>query len=264
VALATRDPALYAELAGVLRERHIPTLSLLPGERVPASAAVVLTSLSEVLELSHPHIVRVPTDGDRTAIWAEVESALRAGDRTLELIVGIDPGPRPGFAVLEGAACIAEGVLPTPEDAGRLAAHLHRRFPGRSLRFRVGDGDRLDRDRILNALLPIRRPVEVVDERRTTPRGHRRPRDAAAARAIARGRGRVVHGRTLLTITPGEVANLQRVSREDSGGRFTLPKSVAEGILRGEVTLSDALADADRLYVAPSRRAAGRRGSEPS
>lgn len=264
VVLATRDPALYAELAVVLRDRRIPTISLLPGDRVPESAAIVLTSEGEAATLRHPHVVVVPEEGERTALWAEVESALTAGDRTLELVVGLDPGPRPGFAVLEGAECISEGSLDSPEEAGRLAAHLHRRFSGRSIRFRVGDGDRLARDRIVNALLPVRRPIELVDERRTTPRGARRPRDAAAARAIARGRGRAVHGRASLQVSPGEVSNLQRLSREGSGGRFTLSRRVAEGVLRGDVTFTDALADADRRYATAPRAPSERRRSEPS
>ena len=259
MALATRDPVLYAELAAVLRDRRMPVVSLLPGDRIPDVASVVLTSESEASRIAHRHVIAVPLEGDRTGLWAEVKSALSAHDGSAELVVGIDPGPRPGYSVLEGSECIAEGVLESPEDVGRLGRHLRRRFPSRPLRFRVGSGDRPDRDRIVNALLELRRPVEVVDEQGTTPRGRRRPRDAAAARAIARSRGRPIHGPALLTITPGEIANLQRVSREGSGGQFTLPRRVAEGVLRGEITLSDALAEGERRYVRP---ALGRRPSD--
>ena len=262
MALATRDPVLYAELAGVLRERGIPAVSLLPGDRLPDRAVAVLTSESEANTISHPRVIVVPPEGDRTGIWAEVESALQSNDVGAELVLGIDPGPRPGYALVEGSLSIAEGILAGPEDAARLGSHLRRRFPHRRLRFRVGAGDRLSRDRIVNALLPLRRPIELVDEQGTTPRGHRRPRDAAAARAIARGRGRAIVGRLPLTITPGEIANLQRVSREDSGGQFTIPRRVAEGVLRGDLTLLEALAEGERRYVRPGR--ADRPRSEPS
>jgi hypothetical protein len=248
VALATRDSALYAELAPVLRDRRIPSVSILPGDRIPSPVAIVLTSLEEVTLISHPRVVGVPLDGDRTAIWAEVESALSARPPGLELVVGIDPGPRPGYAVLEGGVCIAQGNLSAPEETAGLASHFGRRFPHRSIVFRVGSGERLSRDRILNALVPLQRPIELVDEQGTTPRGQRRPRDAAAARAIGRNRGRPVRGQTRLTITPGEIANLQRLSREHSGGRFTLPRGVAERVLRGDESLNDAIADASARY----------------
>jgi hypothetical protein len=254
---------LYAELAAVLRERRIPSVSILPGDRMPDRVAAVLTSEAEASSISHPLVVAVPPDGDRTGIWAEVASALAAGDASEDLVVGIDPGPRPGYAILEGTRLLGEGIIDSPEDVARLGSHLRRRFPSRSLRFRVGSGDRLARDRIVNALLPLRRPIEVVDEHRTTPRGQRRPRDAIAARAIAGSAGRRVHGRALLTITPGEIANLQRLSREGSGGQFTIPRQLAEGVLRGDLTLTEALAEGSRRYSRPPSPR-GPRPAEPS
>jgi len=252
VALVTRDPALYAELAPVLRERRVPTVSLLPGQRIPPSAAIVLTSPEEVPRIRHRHVVAVPSAGDRTALWAEVEAALATDDGE-ELIVGIDPGPRPGYAVVAGHRTLVDGVLEHPEAAGRLGALLRRRFGDRGLRFRVGDGDRLARDRTLNALLPLRRPVELVAEHGTTPTGGRRRRDPAAARAIALTDGVPVHGPAAITTTAGEVQDLQRKSREGSGGRFTIPRHVAERVLRGELTLTEAIDDGRQRYTARSR-----------
>lgn len=249
VALVTRDPVLYAELAAELRERRLPSISLLPGDRIPEKVAVVLTTPAEVPLVSHARVVPVPEEGERTGTWAEVGIALDALDAD-ELIVGVDPGPRPGYALVAGTKPIAAGVLESPEAVGRLGSHLRRRFPARALRFRVGSGDRLSRDRILNALLPVHRPVELVDEQGTTPRGRRRPRDPEAARSIAQSIGRPVLDRPSLTTTPGEVSNLQRLSREGSGGRFTIPRATAERVLRGELTLVDAIAEGSRRYTA--------------
>jgi hypothetical protein len=265
VALVTRNSALYAELASVLRDRHIPSVSLLPGDRIPAPVALVLTTPEEAVQIPHRHVVAVPPEGDRTAIWAEVESALSVHPPGLELVVGIDPGPRPGYAVLEGDICIAQGNLSAPEETAGLAGHLGRRFPHRSIVFRVGSGERLSRDRILNALVPLHRSIELVDEQGTTPRGPRHPSDAAAARAIGRNRGRPVRSTVPITITPGEISNMQRLSREQSGGRFTLPRGEAERVLRGEETLCDAVAAAAQRYGGVARSAPrDRRPPEPS
>ena len=254
VALITRDALLYSELAAVLRERRIPTISLLPGQRIPDRVAVVLTSPAESPAISHDRVIAVPPDGDRTGLWAEVAGALAPNEVT-ELVVGIDPGPRPGFAVLADDLPIADGILEDPEAAGRLGSHLRRRFPARAIRFRVGSGDRPSRDRILTALLEVHRPIELVDEQGTTPRGQRRPKDSAAARAIARTPGRLVHERPALSPRAGEIANLQRLSREGSGGRLTIPRHLAVRVLKGELTLSDAIADSEP----PHRRASTHR-----
>lgn len=255
VALVTRDAVLYAELAPVLRDRRLPTVSLLPGQRIPSRAAVVLTSPAEAPEIHHEHVVAVPPEGDRTALWAEVEGALSATEPT-ELVVGIDPGPRPGYAVLAGDRSIAEGSLEDPEAVGRLGSHLRRRFPARTIRFRVGSGDRPSRDRILRALLSTHRSVELVDEGGTTPRGRRRPKDPAAARAIALAPGRPIREHPAPVTTPGEIANLQRLSREGSGGRFTIPRHLAERVLKGELSLAEAIADSDRHYATRRHRLA--------
>lgn len=258
VALVTRDPALYHDLAGFLRERRLPTVSLMPGERIPAAVAVVLTSDAEARTIDHPHVLSVWEDADRQALGAAILHYLAGLDSTSEIVVGIDPGPRPGYAIFAGADSLGEGNLESPEAAGTFAGHLRRRFPGRSIRFRVGAGDPPARNRIVNALVEHHRDVEIVDENGTTPRGQRRPRDAIAARSIARARGTVVRDRLVASFTPGEIANLQRLSREGSGGRVTISRTSAHRVLRGELTLAEAV----DLATAP--RAASRSGRTPS
>jgi hypothetical protein len=258
VALVTRDPGLYQELAGFLRERRVPTISLWPGDRIPAQVAVVLTSTAEASLISHSNVLSVGETLDRRSLAAAVRHALESADATEAIVVGIDPGPRPGFSILAGSTILAEGVLESPEATGPFASHLRHRFPSRSVLFRVGRGDPLARNRIVNTLLQHHRSIELVDEQGTTPRGRRRPRDAAAARTIAHLRGRPVHDPIPLTVTPGEVANLQRLSREGSGGRLTISRSSAHRVLQGELTLAEAVAEA---MARPSR---GRPSPEPT
>jgi hypothetical protein len=261
VALVTRDPALYGELAGFLRERRLPSVSLLPGQRIPDRVAVVLTSPDEAREISHPHVLIVAENGDRRALGAAVEHALEVGEPDGDLLVGIDPGPRPGYAIFAGATCIGEGILDAPEAAGVFSGQLRHRFPSRRLLFRVGTGDPPSRNRVVNALLAHQRAVELVDEQGTTPRGHRRPRDAAAARSIAHGVGRAIRDRLPTTLTPGEIANTQRLSREGSGGLVTISRSSAHRVLRGEISMDDAVAETISPRASPRTpdRPSGRR-----
>jgi hypothetical protein len=243
VGLVTRDPALYGELAGFLRERGLPTVSLLPGQRIPDRVAVVLTSPAEAPLIAHSNVLTVAEDGDRRALGAAVEHALEVGDPAQEIVVGIDPGPRPGYSIVVGETCIGEGNLESPESTAAFAGQLHHRFPSRPVVYRVGSGDPPARNRIVNALLTLRRPVEIVNEQGTTPRGRRRPRDALAARSIAGSRGDRVREPLASRITAGEIANLQRLSREGSGGRITISRSSAERVLSGRVSLAEAVAE---------------------
>ncbi len=256
VGLVTRDPVLYHELAGFLRERRLPSLSLLPGERIPDQVAVVLTSEEERAQVGHPNVLTVSEGGERAALGVAIEHALGARDPQEELVVGFDPGPRPGYAVLSGSECLGEGTLDSPEAAARFAAHLRQRFPTRALRFRVGSGDPPARNRIVNGLLARHRAVELVDESGTTPRGRRRPRDGAAARSIAHTPGHPVREELSAPVTPGEIANLQRLSREGSGGRVTISRSSAHRVLRGELTLAEAVVLTDRPPATGSGRPA--------
>jgi len=261
VALITRDPALYHELAGLLRERRWPAVSLLPGDRIPERVGVVLTSPGEAVLISHPHVLTVGEDVDRRSLGAAVEHALEASDPAGEIVVGIDPGPRPGYAILAGTTVIGEGILDSPESTSGFASHLRHRFPSRHVLFRVGRGDPPARNRIVNVLLDHVRSVELVNERGTTPRGMRRPRDAAAARTIARTPGTVVREHLASSITPGEVSNLQRLSREGSGGRVTISRSSATRVLRGEITLAEAVDETivRRPRASPAAKPPGRR-----
>ncbi len=241
VALVTRDPGLYHELAGFLRERRFPAVSLLPGDRIPETVAVVLTSERELDEIDHPNVLPAAVGGDRRALAAAVAHALAPADPSESIVVGIDPGPRPGYAILCAGASLGEGNLDSPDAAGALAANVRHRFPNRQVLFRVGSGDPPARNRIVNDLLERRRAVELVDENGTTPRGRRRPRDALAAHRIGETVGVPVREPLIAAITAGEIANVQRLSREGSGGRLTISRSSAHRVLRGEVTLAEAV-----------------------
>jgi hypothetical protein len=259
VALVTRDPALYLELAGFLRERRVPSVSLLPGDQIPDRVAIVLTSREERAMIRHSKVLSVGADGDRRALGAAIEQALGSPEAVGDLIVGIDPGPRPGYAILAGSRCIGQGSLEAPEAAGPFATHLRRTFPSHHLRFRVGAGDPLTRNRVVNALLRQRRMVEMVSEHGSTPRGRRRPRDGVAALTIASSPGVPVREPLAATITEGEISNLQRLSREGSGGRVTISRGSAHRVLRGELTLAQALDEAmgrtvDGKLATPPRR----------
>jgi hypothetical protein len=240
IGILTEDPALYGELALFLKEKGNPIVSLIPGKKIPRRVAVVVTSEEEKDAVTfQPKVVAQP--GRMLETWTAVQMSLGETEGCHELIVGVDPGPRPGFAIVgpEGR-CIAKGVAESPESVASLGLHLRQTLPDTGIRFRVGNGDPLRQCRIVNALLQLKEPVELVDERRTTQHG-RRDNDPLSALAIASTPGERVSRRLSHHITKGEVGDLQRMSREKSGGRYTIPREMASAVLEGRLSMNEAI-----------------------
>src|SRR5439155_1323072 len=86
--------------------------------------------------------------------------------------------------------------------------------------------------------------VAVVDEAGTT---HRTAQpDVDAAIDIAKSSGRRVEPPVEIRPTPGEVREIQRRSRLDSGGVVTISSELAGAVARGDLTLEEALTRAKR------------------
>lgn len=254
VGILTEDAALYRELSGGLRSRDVPVVSLLRGEKVPRGVAVVVTSVREAGAVDFPSVVKA-RHGRWEETWVILQVALRARPEEVDVTVGVDPGPRPGLAVvLDGKRCVASGILDRPEEVAAVGLHIRETFPrwGR-MRFRVGNGDHVHQCRIVNALLPLGMPVEVVDERGTTPHGMRN-NDPVSAMAIALTRGERVRGQMAHAITERELRNLQRLSRERTGGRLTIPRDLAAEVLKGRMSLTGAIAMAKGARQGPPPR----------
>ncbi len=251
IGILTEDPALYGELAQLLREQGIPAVSLLPGEEVPRSVRVILTSPKEAEHLHHPGTI-IARKGRTLETWALLQAALGAFPSRGEIRLGIDPGPRPGFAILgPGERCLASGVLPRPESVTDLGRGLSSAFPEASLLFRVGNGDRVRHVRIVNHLLEQHFAVEMVDETGSTPHGMRN-NDPVSARTIAATRGNRVERPLHYHLTEGALRDLQHRSRELSGGRYTIRRELAARVLQGELTLESAVRASDHRKKARS------------
>src|SRR2546429_7615614 len=122
-------------------------------------------------------------------------------------------------------------IAASPEAVAFHVRQAIRPFPATEIRVRIGHGDPTSRNRILNALARDRLRVEIVDEAGTT---HRTPQpDVDAAIDIARTPGRRVQPPFEIRPTPGEVREIQRRSRLESGGLGTILCAVGGGGARG-------------------------------
>lgn len=238
----TEDFRLYHDLVAALKARSLPFVTLSFSRRVPESVGAILTSSAEAPRIRSPRVVVVE---DVENAIAQALQVAKGKTEWEELFIGVDPGREPGVAVLGDGDVLDMRQAPSPEAVRDQVRTAMRMFPAKQVRVRVGHGDPTNRNRILNSLAADRLRVEIVDEAGTT---HRTPQpDLDAAVDIARTPGVRVEPPFEVRPTPGEVREIQRRSRLQSGGQVTISMELADAVARGEVTL-DAAIDHQRRH----------------
>ena len=241
IAIVTEVPRFYYEAARELKNRDIEFLTLALDDEIPSIVGVVLTSEEERERIDFPEVVGT---GDTKAAVDEclrIEGGVYADYEGL--ILGIDPGPKPGFAVLGDGKVVHAELLGSPEDILEVSKKVLDTYSGKRVTFRVGKGGGVYKTRILKILQEnLDFPIEVVDERSTTPLFDRGTavKDIIAAVNIALKQGRVLKEKVEIHPKDGEIKNLQKDSRIISGN-ITINKNLAKRVARGELTLEEAV-----------------------
>jgi len=225
------------DLANELRERDIPFMTFGPGDRVPAAVGVVLTSKTEIGNLDFPSMVAV--EGNPQKAVSRALDLLVGKEQYGRLVIGIDPGKRPGIAVLGDRMFLYSKILKHPQQIGKTAKEILSTHPARFAVVKVGHGDPTVRDRIINMLLEIDVSVEMVNEQQTSAAGS--DDHADSAERIARLSGKRVLRPRVPNPSPGEVRRVQYSSRIASNGRFTISKKMAHKVARGDITMDEAI-----------------------
>jgi hypothetical protein len=237
IVVATADFELYHEVVTALRERGVDFTTVEHGEDLPAGTTVLVRGVDD--DQSVPEgvdVVEADPEDPRAAVDA-VAAALRGTDgRT---VVGVDPGERPGVAVLDGDAVTAAFQVPPGRVAEVVAEETE---AAADPLVRVGDGARLVGARILDDLPDV--PVELVDESGTTPylgAGARGMGDVLAAVNIARIEGERIESREIEP-TEGELQRIKDRSREESEGNRAIDADLARRVATGDLSMAEALA----------------------
>ncbi|WP_227133577.1 hypothetical protein [Halorubellus salinus] len=242
IVVATADFEVYHDVVGELRDRGVAFTTVEPGDDLPDETAVVVTGRGESEALADEgvegvHVVEAEPDAPRRAVEAAL-AYLRGGEgRT---VVGVDPGRKPGIAVLAGDVVVAAFQVP----ASDAAAVVRDEVAGEAdAVVRVGDGARREGAKIIGGLQDVR--VELVDETGTTPylgTGARGMGDVLAAVNIARSEGEVVESREFEP-TAGEIQRVKDRSRELSPDNRAVDTALARRVARGELDVETALAE---------------------
>jgi len=232
IVVATDDFELYYGAVEALRDRDVRFTTVEPGAELPDDARVALVGPED----EHPEVATVRADpaDPRRAVEAAVGVLRGDGGRT---VVGIDPGERPGVAVLSGDTVVAAFQLPADEVADRVAEEV---ADAADPLVRIGDGARLQGAKIVD---DVDAPVELVDETATTPHlgaGARGMGDVLAAANIARREGDRIEERDVEP-TAGEIQLIKDRSRERSENDRAIDEELARRVAAGELTVAEAL-----------------------
>jgi hypothetical protein len=238
IVVATEDFEVYHGVVTALRERGVEFTTVEPGDAIPERARVLVTTADDTFDAETiADIERVDAEpgSPRRAVDAAL-ATLRDGGRTA---VGVDPGDRPGIAVLSGESVVAAFHVPLADAAGVIADEID---DAADPVVRIGDGARLKGAALIDDLDV---PVELVDETGTTPylgTGARGMGDVLAAVNIARRSGDRIRERTVEP-TVGELDVIKARSREQSAGNREIDEGLARRVAAGELTIEEALGE---------------------
>lgn len=243
IGVFTKDFSLYYDLIKTLKKRKIPYVSLSSISNVPSKIGVILTSNNELHDVKSQKVIAA--DAYDTADHA-VDLALQmliGKDLYSKVFIGIDPGDKPGIAVVGDNILLTKTDVETPEKVAADVKRILKEYPAIETLIRIGHGSVINRNRIINSLIPLEIPIEIVNETKTTPTQQirRYERDGEAAAVIALLQGGKVQKRLPLEPTKGEIRNIQERSRKLSGGKLTISEKTAKKVLYGTLSLEEAL-----------------------
>jgi hypothetical protein len=237
LAVVTEDFSLYHDLVVRLKRRGISFASLSPKDPIPGGVRVVITSPDEARRIDFRPTVA--TSGDLDDAIDQAVKALAGREGAELLAVGVDPGRRIGVAALADGAVVASAGVASVDDAVDRVRSFLLRHPAQRQVIRIGHGAPTVRDVLIDRLRNIGTPIEVVDETSTTEDVDLP--DVRAAISIAAAKGKRVAAAPRIRPPPGEVKDIQRLSRIKSGGRFTIPAGLAREVAVGSLSLEEAV-----------------------
>lgn len=243
IGIYTKDFRLYHDLVQGLKKRNISYVSLSSLQHIPNRIGVIITSHAVIHEINTPKAVAA--DAYDTIDHA-IDKALHLliGKELYQTIhIGIDPGEKPGIALVGDDILILKTQVKTPENVVKNVKRFIKEYPAHEYFIRIGHGSLLIRNRIINSLIPLQISIEIVDESKTTSsqQTQRAHRDREAAAAIAMISGGRVQRKLPLKPTRGAIRNIQEKSRQMTNGQYSISQKQAKQVLEGKISLNEAI-----------------------
>ena len=211
---------------------------------IPFYVGAIITSITEVAKLNFDPKKIVTFEKDPNSTINTALRILLGKTRVGQIVIGIDPGKKPGIAVLEDGQ-VVEVHHVIAREVTNVILHILKEYPNENTIIKIGNGARLVRTQLINSLLDLNIPIEVVDETGTSPLMGRglhcsEVSDIIAAINIAKLTGTVV-GKQEVKPSMGEIKRIQEYTREHSNGKASIPRDLARKVAKGELTIEEAI-----------------------
>jgi hypothetical protein len=179
VGIFTLDFKFYHDIIADLRKWKIPFTSLENTSNIPRDISVVLSSEKDERFWDRQINARDSTYGIRNSL-----PLLMNREAFDEVIIGLDPGPYPGIAVVADNVLTEAFETPMIEMVRKEVMEIKDSYRYRNITIKIGDGDKPHRDRIIQDLNDTGIDLKVVDERNTSM-PHKIHNNALSAARIA-------------------------------------------------------------------------------
>ena len=179
VGIFTLDFKFYHDIIVDLRKWKIPFTSLESTSNIPRDVAVVLSSEKDERFWDRQINARDSTYGIRNSL-----PLLMNREVFDEVVIGLDPGPYPGVAVIADNVLTEAFETPMIEMVRKEVMEIKDSYRYRNISIKIGDGDKPHRDRIIQDLAETGIDLKVVDERNTSM-PHKIHNNALSAARIA-------------------------------------------------------------------------------
>ena len=243
IGLLTDDFKLYHALVTKLKEFDRPFVSLSKAEvpHLPRNVGVLITSEKLGREVEFGNKVVCANVKDVDFAIEKAMDILRGARVYRELVVGIDPGEKPGIAVMGDGELLSTFTTRRPGEVADIVSKALSTYAHGRSRIRIGHGDKANRNRIVNCLAVEGLEADVVDEKSTTRRGSADLDDPDIAAAVRIAQTKRLARSRESSPTRGEVRNVQGRSRRLTDGRMTISKELAKLVAGGSITMKSAI-----------------------
>jgi len=221
----------------LLKSKDVSFYSLKSTDHIPHYISVILTTEEEAGDLEFSNIVFLDKD-----LVTAVERAInisRGKSVYEQLVIGIDPGKRPGIAVVGDSDVVNVYQAMSVSKVRSFIERVLSIYGYKTVLVRIGHGAPVQRDQIINEVLDLGLDVEIVDETSTSLGTE--ARDIKAAISISFSKGRKTQRKKKIRPSEGEIKNLQRISRIESKGEVTISHDLAKSVLKGDLGMAEAI-----------------------
>lgn len=161
--LYTQNLRFYYNMLGELRRWELPVVSLKAGTDSPKDVPVIFSSIDD------PVFFFNQVRGDLPIQMIRHILPKILGERSFgQVIVGIDPGPKPGVAVLADNILVEAHEFSDLHKLKEFITQVKDHYDYESIMLRIGHGDKPNRNRILNALYQVGMKIFIVNEEGTS------------------------------------------------------------------------------------------------